>query len=311
MMAANWLVEHRKRLSAQPLAGYGTGESTSAEPTAIAALAACSVDLRDAAEVSCRRLLEAQNPDGSISVDLSTEGPFWPTSLACLAWRQFEKQWTAQYRDAYRRGIDFLLSFGGEKLEPSSAVGHNTQLVGWPWVQGTHSWLEPTAFALLALRHCGHAAHPRAIEAAELILDRLLPEGGANYGNTIVLQQYLRPHVLPSALCMVAMHRGLPLRQTQIDTYNYLRDQLQYPLGAISLAWTIQALCSEQLATASVPDEFASRCNSTIDLAVQRNQAAGYKMHPLNLLLLASQMQNSPLLDLPEFEIVRHDVRAS
>ena len=35
--------------------------------------------------------------------------------------------------------------------DPDRVLGHDTTLVGWPWVDGTHSWLEPTVLAVLAL----------------------------------------------------------------------------------------------------------------------------------------------------------------
>jgi hypothetical protein len=37
------------------------------------------------------------------------------------------------------------------------------------------------------------------------VLDRLLPSGGANYGNTIVLGQPLLPHVQPTGIAMWAL----------------------------------------------------------------------------------------------------------
>jgi hypothetical protein len=70
---------------------------------------------------------------------------------------------------------------------------------------GTHSWVEPTALAVLALKAAGHGGHPRTREAARLLIDRLLPGGGCNYGNTVVLGQQLVPHVQPTGLTMLAL----------------------------------------------------------------------------------------------------------
>src|SRR2546428_787916 len=69
---------------------------------------------------------------------------------------------------------------------------------------------EPTALAatamhVLALKAAGHRDHPRTREAVRLLIDRLLPGGGCNYGNTIVLGQELRPQLQPTGLAMLAL----------------------------------------------------------------------------------------------------------
>ena len=72
-------------------------------------------------------------------------------------------------------------------------------------LEENRAWLEPTAMALLALKHTGHDAHVRAREAVDLLHDRLLPNGGSNYGNTFVFGQELRPHVQPTGLALLAL----------------------------------------------------------------------------------------------------------
>ena len=39
-------------------------------------------------------------------------------------------------------------------------LGHDSTLIGWPWVEGTHSWIEPTAWAVLALKSVGTESAP-------------------------------------------------------------------------------------------------------------------------------------------------------
>ena len=72
-------------------------------------------------------------------------------------------------------------------------------------MSGTHSWVEPTAINVLALRSADQAGHPRCREAVKLLLDRQLPEGGWNYGNTTVLGHVLRPQVQPTGLALAAL----------------------------------------------------------------------------------------------------------
>ena len=78
-------------------------------------------------------------------------------------------------------------------------------LVGWSWAEDTHSWLEPTALFAIALKSTEFAGHERTREAVRLIVDRLLPAGGCNYGNTIVLGQTLLSHIQPTGLAMLAL----------------------------------------------------------------------------------------------------------
>ena len=294
----DWVKQQTRRLIAHPIVGYANGESATAEPVAFAAITACAYQLKQPAEAACRRLLAAQNSDGSVSVRLDDDGPFWPTSLAAIAWRQYERTWTedtaSRCKDAYRKATDFLTSFGGEKIDRDDIFGHNTQLVGWPWVSGTHSWLEPTAMALMAMRQCGLAKHPRAIEAAELLLDRQLPTGGANYGNTYVLGQMLRPHVMPSAMCMVALHRFKPKPKSHQATVDYLRSEINRPLASISLAWAIQGLTSASL---EQDQEESLDFNNLLESAIERQQTSGENLHRQNMLLLAARGSESPLLD--------------
>ena len=103
------------------------------------------------------------------------------------------------------RGIDWLVETRGVALERTEQLGHDSTLIGWPWVEGTHSWIEPTAWAVLALKSAGLSQHPRTREAIRLLIDRLLPDGGCNFGNTVVLGQQLLPHLQSSGICLLAL----------------------------------------------------------------------------------------------------------
>ncbi len=294
---AQWTSGQLKRLVAQPISGYAASGNPAAEPVAMSALTAIAHGKLVAAETACRLLSKSQQRSGSVSVWLDDAWPFWPTSLACVAWKQFEMKWPENAkswcRDAYERGTDFLLSTQGETLPQNKDLGHNTELVGWPWVESTHSWLEPTAMALMALRHCGHQSEPRAVEAMSLLLDRQLPEGGANYGNTFVLGQKLRPHILPSAMTTVALHGVIPVPDPLRNTLKYLRSELNRPMAATSLAWTITALVSSQW---EKENSFELEFEQPIRSAVTRLIQSGENPYRQNLLLLAMSYRESPLL---------------
>ena len=103
----------------------------------------------------------------------------------------------------------WLLDQGGVAIPnlaaPERTVGHDTAIVGWPWVADTHSWLEPTAVAILALRREGKVDHPRVREGLRLIRDRAIPTGGWNYGNNIAFGRDLRPQPAPTGIALLAL----------------------------------------------------------------------------------------------------------
>ena len=83
----------------------------------------------------------------------------------------------------------------------------DNSLQGWPWIDGTFSWVEPTALAVIALKR--HRALPgaqaRIAEGQRLLLDRACRVGGWNYGNANALGRQLEPHTPPTALALMAL----------------------------------------------------------------------------------------------------------
>lgn len=218
--------------------GYHPAGPTFAEPAAFAALALLDLDA-EAAEQPLRFLAGAQQGDGSVAVVRGVPEPAWTTSLAVLAWASSGRD---EFHDAIERGVDWLESVEGTTLEGDFDARHDATLVGWPWVQGTHSWCEPTAFALLALRAAGRGDSPRALEAEKLLADRLLPEGGCNYGNTMVLGQMLRPHIQPTGLALWAL-AGVDAADVRIEkSIVYLEDTTSPLLPPTSLAFALIGL---------------------------------------------------------------------
>ena len=195
-------------LEKQKPIGYQAEKATpnASEPMALSAIALLAHGRTNAAQRMLSWLVQAQSKEGSVGVTSTEKTPRWPTGLATLAWKlhdiQAEKP---RYQGCIERAIHWTLSFEGKTVARNDLYGHNTMLVAWPWVEGTHSWLEPTAFHTLALTSAGYAGHKRALGAVELILDRQIPTGGWNYGNTYVLGQKLLPHVQPTGLGLTAL----------------------------------------------------------------------------------------------------------
>jgi hypothetical protein len=88
---------------------------------------------------------------------------------------------------------------------------------GWPWIDGTFSWVEPTSLAVLALRAARRdpvlarddALGERLRDGERLLVDRVCPGGGWNYGNKRVFEVDLEPYPDTTAWALMAL-RGAP-----------------------------------------------------------------------------------------------------
>lgn len=209
----SWIAQLRQELlelrGAGPGWGNHAGGSPYVEPTALAALALAASDSSTGNERSQAAVVQAadwlaglQQPNGALGISRELPQPRWPTPLGILVWRAAGRAGSAQ-----ERALDWLLAIRGTTSDPDvdEPYGHDPRLAGWPWVEGTHSWLEPTAMAVLALRRAGHAVHERTQEGQRLIRDRVIRTGGWNYGNSSVFGADLRPHPAPTGLALLAL----------------------------------------------------------------------------------------------------------
>ncbi len=175
-------------LAALALAGSTVGESTAAPSAAV--------------EAAADWLAGLQQRDGALGISPDLPEPRWTTPLGILVWRAADRA-----HDAERKAVAWLLAHQGNTWDPIAGgpFGHDPRIAGWPWVEGTHSWLEPTAMAVLALRRAGQEGHPRTREGLRLIRDRAIRGGGWNYGNSAVFGADLRPHPSPTGLALLAL----------------------------------------------------------------------------------------------------------
>ncbi len=278
------------RLESTPSSSYHAGGETASEPASMAALALLAHGRGAAAKARLDWLADLQSPDGSVGIDATHNTPGWPTGLAVLAWQAAQDSPSAsdRYAGALERGIDWMLHVQGVSIERGDWSGHDTSLRGWPWVEGTHSWLEPTAINLLALEHTGHGTHARAVEAGRLLHDRLLPNGGCNYGNTVVFGQQLRAHIQPTGMCLLALS-GCSERTPRIEaSVGYLQREVGERTTTDSLCYALMGLAAWQRVPAGA-DQWLSRAGQR----VLNRDAAGYK---LALLALAAMGRQCPLI---------------
>lgn len=282
-----WTDELIERLAAVPVGGYHVGSIDASEPTALAALALARANRPKEALAATEFLSQLQRADGSVPVQPGTEWPGWPTTLAILAWRAVDAK---RYRTQVFNGVQWLLSVVGKPVPMSTELGHDTTLIGWPWAEDTHSWLEPTALAVMALRSAGKPDHERTREGVKLLLDRLLPDGGCNYGNTIVLGQLLRPHPHPSGLVATALAKQADHSGRLARTLDYLEFE-GLPLATNSLCWALLGL--------SAHNRTPANADALLEAAYQRVVAKDPSTHRLALLACASQGAASGLVLLP------------
>lgn len=192
----------------------------------------------DHLEPSRARLAAGQLDDGRISVLPDHPDAYWPTPLAILAW-----QGSNLRREAQSRAVNFLINTSGKhwQRKENSPMAHDPDILGWAWIADTHSWVEPTALALMALQVAGYGGHKRAKAATRLLMDRQLSHGGWNYGNTVVFDQELRPMPENTGMALNALSdRVNEARVTA--SLNYLSSQTKYLRTPLSLGWSLMGL---------------------------------------------------------------------
>lgn len=217
----------------------GAGPAVDSTAWAIVALAAAGEEGPQLAP-SLGWLAARQLEDGRVPLEPELRDVIWPTPLAMLAWCA-----AGAHPDRVARAAEFLLRHTGRhwKRKPEDPVAHDTSIPGWPWVLGAHSWIVPTALALLALRRAGRPEHPRVAEAVAMLLDRQLPSGGWNYGNTVVFGQTLRPMPDTTGTALAAL-AGLISREKVAASIHYLDEAVKRVRTPLSLGWGLLGLAA-------------------------------------------------------------------
>lgn len=219
--------------------GYAAGTQSFTEPTCYALLA-----------------LKNVTPTHQATTGKGNENS---SAAKALAW--FEKQQTAagavRFMDdkmnpdnwgtilasftLYRVGIgpelqkaclNYLLGARGNRIkqEVAAPLKLDGDLQGWSWAINTASWVEPTAYAMLALKAQGLRHHERVKTGEAYLLDRACYDGGWNYGNKEVLNVKLEPMPTNTAFALLALQ-------------DYQRD---HEVIQKSLAWFESELAAHQ-----------------------------------------------------------------
>jgi hypothetical protein len=227
-------------------------------------------------EKARRSLVQAQGADGRVCIAPQLTDASWPTALAILAWHG-----APDFEVPRRKALQFLLRFQQPETSrtPETSEGHDETIPGWPWVAKTHAWAEPTAYALMALRVCGCAAHQRTQDAVRLLLDRQLAAGGWNCGNTVTFGLQMRPTPENTGMTLAAL-AGMVPRDAVDKSIIYLHSQLASLNAPMSLAWAILGLHA-WLENPEQPHE------RILGLLARQDEYGPYDTTSLSLLLLA------------------------
>ena len=170
------------------------------EPTCLALLA-----LNDQTRLPV--LQRYRHQDGSYRLDRGRAEAVWGTAMAVFAMHALGGD-PATINDS----ASFLLGVRGATVQEDGdtdvVFDIDIQLVGWPWAEKTFSWVEPTAWACLALQKLGQGDQPRVQTGLRLLRDRAFDAGGSNYGNKTILGKSTDPIPGPTATMLLAMQRS-------------------------------------------------------------------------------------------------------
>lgn len=257
-MASDFVTPHRDALlaRARPDGSFAVAPGADSRPdaTAWAAVALYTAGGADKQVAAARESLAAvQRPDGSVPVIPERKTAAWPTALAILAWLP-----DPAYRPRAEAAVAWLLAHPGSHWpkSPNDVFAHDPSIKGWPWIEDTHSWVEPTAQVMLALTAMGRGETPQLAEAARMLLDRQLPAGGWNYGNTKVFHNTLLPIPECTGLALAAL-AGRTDRSTVAASLAYLAGPECAVATPLTAVWRTFGLTAWQAAPPDVLDRVA------------------------------------------------------
>lgn len=222
--------------------GYAPGLPPHLEPTCLALLALPGEPFAAKRQAALTWLGSNALPDGTFRLQAGRREAVWPTALVLFTRLALGEDATALEPTARA-----LLALRGRPSDMRGEEDINDidgTLIGWPWGEGNFSWVEPTSWAILALRRAGQGDHPRVAEGQRLLLNRVLDTGGVNYGNRRIFGITLEPIPTPTAVALLALQgRDDPLVQKSLD---YLRTSAESATDVEHLAWSIIALDAYQ-----------------------------------------------------------------
>lgn len=241
---------------------YIAGNEAAIEPSAWAAIA-----LSD--NVDCRNqfiesILSRQNSDGGWSNDSLRLESDWSTGAAllgisfikskCLLEKLEIKTPISKIETACTRAEQWIMENRTERYSSAARFAlllwkgpeHDYER-GWPWTQNTFDWIEPTSYALLALKYSSIAGTPKVQRTMELaqnyILKLTCAIGGWNFGDRNPYGKENPPDIQSTALVLLALK---PRRKDAkvAKSLKWMLEEVSKMESSAQLAWTAFALSS-------------------------------------------------------------------
>ena len=166
----------------------------------------------------------------------------------------------------------------GVAFPPSDINRQDNSIQGWSWIDGTFSWVEPTAWCLFALKTCAlrgpfRVDPERERDAERLLVDRSCAGGGWNYGNSNMLGKELVPYVPTTAVALLAMRdRGSEPIVSQ--GLSFLDRHATFERSAMALGLASRALAAYGRDTEPVRSALSEQLSITVALGNHAAMAA-------------------------------------
>jgi hypothetical protein len=241
---------------------HGLGPSTEATAwCALAIMVAADKSIATFAD-TVSFLLKTQNKDGGWSTSPGIKISEWSSSPALLALRLLPDKSdnrSGEIARAIDQAFSFLFEMRTDYWRPigrllvflsKGAEGLNYGR-GWPWTHDTAHWVEPTSYALLALKlphlpdkvslreaakHANLYFHEHACRTGEGA-----PPCGWNHGSNYCLEVFLPPYTVTTAEALVALQDDAR-NDTVAGGIKHLLQANDDSNSALALAWSIIAL---------------------------------------------------------------------
>lgn len=248
--AQNFLVRSRV-----PGSGWGYHADSSQafpEPTCYSLLALNNTSFSPVEPLGW--LTSLVNSEGKLYLP-ADDSPNWGTSHLLITLTRLDV-----LKDVRQASINWLLEWKSRYVETTEVVTLDGSLIGWPWISDTFSWVQPTSYAIFALKLAGLGSHDRVKEAEALLFDRMCRQGGWNFGNPVILNRQIDPSLSETAIALFAL-QDVPEAKDEIDKALSLLERelpvfpsaLSLSLGILSLQlfgrpfeWFVELLLSRQ-----------------------------------------------------------------
>jgi hypothetical protein len=245
-------------LSAAYLESVGKKGSWSYQPNmteaSIEATCWCAIACRkniDVAGQTVDYFISTQNADGGWSDDPGNTSD-WATGPALLALSILSRQHQPTWDEPRKTNIAAAMQKGFQRL-----VGLRTDLMGdlarvwltvvqgpdfdyprgWPWAPQTYNWVEPTAYALMAIKSAdllGKKRYKDVVDQAHAyLLQKSCKPAGWNFGAPEALGTYAPAMPLPTALAVMALQDD---NDSKVDAATAYLKALNGPVADTTIA---------------------------------------------------------------------------